>query len=668
MAIARFVKIRIMGYKSCQDDVLRELQKAGVMEAVEVSEESGRPVEISETTDKEINQVEFCLKSFSPFQRKGIMESFIPAKVQVDLSEYQETTENFDLENVYEKCRDRETNLREANAEESSLRNKFQELLPWRKLRLTFQELHGTGNAELLLVKVPRRSLLSVKEEVEKVGALKIIEETKSTTYCLIIILRKEREFLDRLIEESQIMRLPELGADELTKTPEELLETIRKRLVEIEEAREVLKREAEKASSDQRSLMILHDHLCNFRERQNVLKELRVTESTFILEGWIKERDLNPTASNLEKEFPEIHVEKVAPQEGETPPVDLENKKIVQPFEVVTGLYGMPHPGEFDPTPLLAPFFVLFFAICLTDAGYGLLLVALALFCLKKLNLGKGGRQLLRLLLIAGIVTVVVGCLAGGMFGFQFEEAPEKLKFLRTFRNSVMILDPMQQFLTFLVFCLGLGFVQVWFGFLVKMLIGFKQKLFREAICGEMPWLILLPGLLLLGLVKSPAIVLFGLVEESPLGNSWGLIAKIMTFSGVFGMFIQPGGGNLFKRIGLGIYRLYGIVGCFGDILSYVRLFALGLATLAMATAINTMAGMAMQVPKIGIILALPILIVGHFFNMIINVLSGFIHTVRLQFVEFFTKFYQGGGRTFRPFCVENRHIEILPPLVKGD
>ncbi len=476
--------------------------------------------------------------------------------------------------------------------------------------------------------------------------------------------MRKERSLVDKLIEESQITRLPEPGTDESRKTPGEILEKIRAHLLEIRETREVLKREAEEAASNLRSLLILHDHLCNFRERQNVVKQLKVTESTFILEGWTKERDLSYISGSLEKKFPEIHVEMVTPNEGESPPVALKNKRIAQPFEVVTGLYGMPDSSEFDPTPLLAPFFALFFAICLTDAGYGLLLVALALFCLRKLNLGKGGRQLLTLLLIAGLVTVVVGFLTGGIFGLQFEEAPEKLKFLRTLRNSLMILDPMKQFLTFLVFCLGLGFVQVWFGFLVKMLVGLKQKNFREAICEGIPWLMLLPGLLLIGLVKKPDIILFGLVEKSPLGNSWELIAKIMTISGVCGMFIQPGGGNLFKRIGLGIYRLYGLVGCFGDILSYVRLFALGLATLAMATAINTMAGMAMQIPKFGIILALPIFVGGHFFNMAINVLSGFIHTVRLQFVEFFTKFYQGGGRTFRPFCVENRHIELTSDI----
>ncbi len=163
MAIVKFVKIRIMGYKSCQDDVLEELQRARVMEVVEVFEESSTPVDISETSEKKINQVEFCLKSFSPFQRKGIMESFLPGKLEVDLGEYQEATENFDFDSGHEKCRDRERRLRELDVEENNLQNKLQQLSPWRKLTLTFEELGGTESSELLLVRVPRRVFVSIR-------------------------------------------------------------------------------------------------------------------------------------------------------------------------------------------------------------------------------------------------------------------------------------------------------------------------------------------------------------------------------------------------------------------------------------------------------------------------------------------------------------------------
>ena len=660
MAIAEFRKIRVMGYRTCRDDVLGELQSTGVMEIAEVLEEDVSDLEISEDVQEKINRVEFCLKSFSPFRKKGIMENFLPAKVEVDSEEYRDTPGKFDLEGVYEGCRDRERKLRELNAEEGRLRNKFQELSPWRKLTATFEELNGTEAVELLPVKIPRRSFALLREEIEKTGALEIVDEKKSAVYCLIMVFRKERDYIDGLSGEFQIVRLPEVDTDEFRKTPEKILRKISGRLEKIEGEREVLRKETEKASSADRSVLILRDHLCNLREKENVLKELKVTQSVFILEGWVKEKDLR-VIKRIEKKFPEIHVETRTPAEREMPPVDFENKKLVQPFEVVTSLYGMPYHREMDPTPLLAPFFAFFFALCLTDAGYGLLLAALAFFCLKKLKLEKGGRQLLNLLFVAGIMTIIVGVFTGGMFGFQFENVPENLKFLKTFRDSLMIVDPMKEFLVLLLFCLGLGFVQVWFGFLVKMFVGLKQRKAKEAVFSQVPWLMLLLGLVLTGLIKSPEIVLLGLVKESPLGGLWVPAAKVLLIAGVCGMFVQPGSGNVLKRLGIGLYSLYGIIGCFGDILSYVRLFALGLATLAMAVAINTMAGMVMGMSKFGIILAIPIFVGGHLFNMAINVLSGFIHTVRLQFVEFFTKFYQGGGRTFRPFAIENRYVEIV-------
>jgi len=660
LAIAEFRKIRVVGYRTCRDDVLGELQSTGVMEIAEVLEEDVSDLEISEDVQEKINRVEFCLKSFSPFRKKGIMENFLPAKVEVDSEEYRDTPGKFDLEGVYEGCRDRERKLRELNAEEGRLRNKFQELSPWRKLTATFEELNGTEAVELLPVKIPRRSFALLREEIEKTGALEIVDEKKSAVYCLIMVFRKERDYIDGLSGEFQIVRLPEVDTDEFRKTPEKILRKISGRLEKIEGEREVLRKETEKASSADRSVLILRDHLCNLREKENVLKELKVTQSVFILEGWVKEKDLR-VIKRIEKKFPEIHVETRTPAEREMPPVDFENKKLVQPFEVVTSLYGMPYHREMDPTPLLAPFFAFFFALCLTDAGYGLLLAALAFFCLKKLKLEKGGRQLLNLLFVAGIMTIIVGVFTGGMFGFQFENVPENLKFLKTFRDSLMIVDPMKEFLVLLLFCLGLGFVQVWFGFLVKMFVGLKQRKAKEAVFSQVPWLMLLLGLVLTGLIKSPEIVLLGLVKESPLGGLWVPAAKVLLIAGVCGMFVQPGSGNVLKRLGIGLYSLYGIIGCFGDILSYVRLFALGLATLAMAVAINTMAGMVMGMSKFGIILAIPIFVGGHLFNMAINVLSGFIHTVRLQFVEFFTKFYQGGGRTFRPFAIENRYVEIV-------
>ncbi len=663
MALVKFVKIRLMGWKSYEEDVLEELQQAGIMEIAEISEENVFTYkETSEDMMRKISQVEFCMKSLGDFHKKGLLESLLPEKMEVSFNEYQAVTEKFPISEVYEDCREKEEKLRELNIGKEMLKTKFRDLLPWSELQLTFEELNGTDNAELLPVKVPRRSFATAREKIEKIGFVKIVSETKASIHCLLIYLRKEQDSLEIVLKDSdsEILQLPEADSSEMQLMPQDVIKKIEDRLKEIDGSIENLKMQAEKTSSCFPSLLILHDHLSNIRTRKDTLRELKSTQSVFILDGWIREKDMKGTIKKLERKFPEVHAEVREPDEGEIQPVELENKSAVQPFETVTGLYGLPGHREMDPTPLLAPFFALFFALCLTDAGYGLLLTILSFYLLRKFNLGKGGRELLKLLAITGIVTIVVGCLTGGIFGFQFEEAPQKLQFLRTFRNSVMLIDPMEQYLIFFLLCLGLGFVQVWFGFFIKMYQELKNRNFKDAVFGQVPWLILLPGLILLGLVKTPEIISLGLVTESPLASSWGPIAKTMVMLGFFGMFVQPGGGNILKRIGLGVYRLYGVVGCFGDILSYVRLFALGLATMAMAISVNTMAGIAMKIPKIGIIVAIPIVIGGHLFNMVINALSGFIHTLRLQFVEFFTKFYQGGGRAFQPFTVENRYIDV--------
>ena len=155
---------------------------------------------------------------------------------------------------------------------------------------------------------------------------------------------------------------------------------------------------------------------------------------------------------------------------------------------------------------------------------------------------------------------------------------------------------------------------------------------------------------------------VSLGLLSESPLGDAWGYIAPAMTLGGVCGIFLEAGmdSKGILKRTFLGLYGLYGIVGCFGDILSYVRLFALGLATVAMAIAVNTISDFVKGVPVFGYILMPVFFVVGHIANLFINALSGFIHTLRLQFVEFFTKFYEGGGRAFQPFVREGRYTTV--------
>jgi V/A-type H+-transporting ATPase subunit I len=310
----------------------------------------------------------------------------------------------------------------------------------------------------------------------------------------------------------------------------------------------------------------------------------------------------------------------------------------------MVTRLYGIPNYREIDPTPLIAPFFAFFFGICLTDAGYGIVVALVAFFAARKAT--GGSRNLFRLLIFAGIMTIVAGTITGGWFGIPANKLP-------SFLLKVRLLDPQGEGqMDFLKAILVIGFIQVWFGFFVKLYIDFRDHDLKAAFYDELPWVVamtLIGVMVVMVLAKAPTSAMY-----VPAGITAFCWLVILLFAG-------RESSNPIARLGTGGFELYTkITGTFGDILSYLRLFALGLATGIIASVVNTMAMMMWDSP-VGKLVAVGILVGGHIFNIVINALGGFIHTARLQFVEFFTKFYEGGGEEFKPFRREHTYVKVV-------
>jgi V/A-type H+-transporting ATPase subunit I len=316
-----------------------------------------------------------------------------------------------------------------------------------------------------------------------------------------------------------------------------------------------------------------------------------------------------------------------------------------VTPFEFVTTLYGRPAYWERDPTPLLAPFFILFFGLCISDAGYGLTLAVISLFFMSKMPEG-GGRQLMKLLLMGGLSTTAVGAVMGGWFGIDPAIIPGWLR-------SAIVLNPLEEPMKMLNIVFVLGILQVMTGLVVKMIADFKDRRWVDGVLDQLVWVFFLALLVPLGY----SFILGGSV---PTG--------VMSFAGrgalVAGALVVVTGARknpnpILKVLG-GVLKLYDVVGYFGDVLSYARLLALGLATGAIAMAINGVAEMAGGIPLIGPVFAIVVLIGGHLFNIAVNCLGGFVHSARLQYLEFFSKFFTGGGRAFTPFQVEKRYSVV--------
>ena len=307
----------------------------------------------------------------------------------------------------------------------------------------------------------------------------------------------------------------------------------------------------------------ILDDHYRNVLSRERAAGSVPTTEQAVLLEGWVKEKDYAALESTVGR-FSAASVGQIEVAEGEVKPVDIENTSRTRPFEVITRLYGMPHPTDMDPTPLLAPFFALFFGICLTDAAYGLVMIGFMWWLLKKI---KGDTKFVWMMLICSFTTVVAGALTGGWCGDAIQMFVPQLS---GFRNRLMWFDPLESPMHFFYISLGLGYLQIIFGIGVAFWHRWKCGDRKEAIFDHGTWFIWLNSLAIFGMAKA------GLLPAA-LGSLFGIIA-IVPALGIILFSEREGGWG--ARIGMGCYNVFSSVFYVGDVLSYIRLMALGMVT----------------------------------------------------------------------------------------
>jgi len=414
-----------------------------------------------------------------------------------------------------------------------------------------------------------------------------------------------------------------------------------------LDQAKEQLQDQYDKAallSENLLELQILYDHYENLLNREQARSTAPATEQTVLLEGWVKKADF-PRLQKLVSRFGASSLSRVEPAEDEKVPVEIENKNYIRPFEVITRLYGMPQHFEVDPTVFLAPFFALFFALCLTDAGYGLVIIALMVFFIKKI---QGDKKLMWMLGICSIFTVVAGALTGGWFGDAIQQFIPALKPLRA---KMMWFDPFEKPMMFFGLSLALGYVQIMAGLMIAFLHNLRRKQYIAGLCDQFTLLVMLNSIAIFAASKAGGLPI-------DIGKFFGILAIITAAVILLFSHREGGWGN---RIGTGAYNLFSTIFYVGDVLSYIRLMALGMVTAGLAMAINVMAQLALDIPYgIGIVAMILVLVGGHGFNIAINALGAFVHTLRLQYAEFFPKFLVGGGKSFEPLSKEYKHIYI--------
>lgn len=471
-----------------------------------------------------------------------------------------------------------------------------------------------------------------------------IVSMSKDMT-CIVVFCHRNDESLLRAALRSLGFVQP---ADPTTHPPALRIGRYRERIGKAQDDINISTQKIAAYASRRSEILFLIDYLTMKIERYHVLDHVLFSKKTVAIEGFCPEKHAQRIQTVLEKSVT-AHVEIRDPGEDEEVPVLFQNNAFVSPVEDVTTSYSMPSPNDVDPNPAMAFFYYLFFGMMLSDAGYGVLMVIAILLILRYKKPEGNVRQNMLKFLYCGFSTILWGALFGSWFG-NAAYVISGTFFGQVFSLNPLWFDPVQNPLQLLILSMVLGFIHILAGMGVKFYALWKNGHRADALMDVCSWWVLFLGIVLLLLpMVNPALQILGTV------GPWVAIAGALCLIATQGRSSK----NIFARIFGGLASLYSITGYFSDLLSYTRLMALGLVTGIIGTVVNTIGSIGGK-SFLGVILFIVVFLFGHAINIGINALGAYVHGNRLQFVEFFSKFYEGGGRSFVPLSMQTRHYKI--------
>ena len=421
-------------------------------------------------------------------------------------------------------------------------------------------------------------------------------------------------------------------------ETPLKLIHDYNERISIIDANKFILKEELAGYDEELKIIQLAYEYYNNLVSRKTISSNFLKTESTTLIQGWVpinQNEKFTTIAKEVLGDDYYLNFEDVKEEEIDDVPILLENNDLNASFEAVTGMYSLPKYNDIDPTPLVTPFYLIFFGMMVADAGYGLLMLIGTLLALKFFHFDEEMKKMVKFFMYLSFPTIVFGLMYGSVFG-------DLIKFKG-------LIDTNKDFMTILVLSLVFGVIQIFFGLGIKAFVLIKMGKPLEAFMDVGSWVI---TLLSLGGIGAGAMLNIPVLKTICIA---GAIIGALLIVFTQGRAAESIGG----KIGQGLYELYGITSYIGDLVSYTRLMAIGLSGGSIAGAINMIIKM---VPgPIGIFIIGPLLfVIFQTVNLLLSLLSGYVHTLRLTYVEYFSKFYEGGGRAFKPFETKNKYINL--------
>lgn len=633
MAVVKMKKLTLAAVQSDRDSILDMLQSFGYVQVINLKEklsdeaaELPGEANVVDSAETDFERIKFAYEFLK--EAGGKKAGLFNKRQVISKQEFDEFESRINWKEIYEECRRIKTRLDENKSERVRLQSEMGQYSEWIEFDGVQKDLDKLSRVAYFLGTIENKYENAVFTELTDSNHSLHIEKISSAHQYLNLFILCHRDDYRSVAEILKKYGFAKSSMD-FSISARDRVNNIAKQLKSIDDEYASLKNRSKELSEGISDIEKVYDAAEARVERCKCLSRIIKTKNFFVLEGWIPEEKIDEFEKAAESVSPSIYMAAEDAGEGDEPPVALKNNALVEPFEIITSMYSLPLPDEVDPTPVLAVPFMLFFGMMMADMGYGIVMAVGSALALKFMDLQGGTKKMVKLILYSSIPTVMFGWIYGSFFGGAIKVTP-------------LWLDPVYNTMAVLELSIGLGIAHIFLGLGVKAYKLIKSGHVLDAIFDVFFWYGLISGLLwmLLG---------------------GGSTAKIVSIVFAAGLVLTQGRSNktIFGKLFGGIYGLYGITSYLGDALSYSRLLALGLSSSLIGWSFNLLIGLLGK--GIGVIIFGPLIFIfGHTFNLLMGGLGAFVHTCRLQYLEFFGKFYEGGGKPFEPLKINTRFVKL--------
>ena len=648
MAIVKMNKFTLLAFESQKAELLEKLQGFSEVEFVNLQDdELINNDEVLCELAKDSNDSDYVgcedelsmakgtlnyLKNFVP--QKSMLKALKEGKRELTFSQLKETVLNTDWKSICAKVKAKEDEISALQHEMSKLNNDIEILRSWEAFDAPFAELVEM-KSPYFMGSLPKQYEETLASELGDFY-YEVVSKDNDDLYLFLVCDKSEEE---EVSEKLRGFGFSQFKTD-LEETPIKIIHDNMDNVEKLNSKVFFIKEELAAFDEDAKTLELVCEYYGNKVIRKEAINNFLTTKNVVVIQGWLPEsekEELEKVVNSVVGNEYNISFQEVAEEEYDIVPVKLKNNEFNEVFEDVTNMFSVPKYNEIDPTPFVAPFYALFFGMMAADIGYGILMLIATTVALKVFKFDEGTKKFVRFFRYLSFPIIGFGLAYGAFFGDVF------------FDKLPRIVDPNTDIMTVLIISVVFGAIHIFFGLGIKAYMLIKAGKPKDAFYDVGAWVITLVSI---GLVLGG-----NMMGLPPIGKKIAMVAMIAGM-----VIIVLTGGREEKtrgaQLGQGAYALYGITGYIGDLVSYSRLMALGLSGGSLAGAFNLIAGM---MSGFSAILFVPLIFIfGHIFNLALGLLGAYVHTCRLEYVEFFGKFYEGGGRAFTPFKSKNEYINL--------